>query len=277
MSQLVRLVEEEGWHEAVVMELNRSYSKVLDPFTDNAGTFRAILRATGAVISGSTALWYLLRMPDAWTPRDMDIVTPYDTFNDMFDYLMSLPAAVLIDEQADDYRLLPGYYGRFRVRTSGGYIDIRQSRSNTPFTVITGYWSTHVMNALTADAFWSAYPSLTLQGIGVYNHTPEGGTYTAAVERHRQRGFKISTGPELEHPIAIEVNCDNYVACPRRDRYWGDQFTLKVPLAHRSVQALMESMSGTHTACWRLGTPGCGNSKCLLGSEFRNYCVPWVD
>ena len=207
----------------------------------------------------------------------MDIVAPYSSFDDVVEYLMTLPGAALFDEQGDDYRMLPGYYSRYRVRTPGGYIDVLQSKTDTPLTVVTGYWSTHVMNALSADVFWSAYPSLTLAGIGIYNHTPEGGTYTDAVNRHRQRGFRISSEPEFIPNVDLRQGCDGYAACPRRDRVWGDEFTLKLPLTHTSIGGMMNSLVGSHTAGWRLGTPGCGNARCLLGTEFSNYSVRWTE
>ena len=277
MSQLCALEKDASWQPAVRLELKRAYDKVLSPFTDEPDVFRSVMRDTGSVISGSTALWYLMRMPDSWTPNDMDIVTPYSSFSDVLSYLMTLPGATLIDEQADDYRFLPGYCCRYRVRTTGGYIDILQSRTDSPLTVITGYWSTHVMNAMSADAFWSAYPSLTLAGIGIYNLTPEGGSYTYAVERHGQRGFRISSADDFVHDIDLGRTCDGYSACPRLDRVWGDEFTLKMPLTHDSVGSLMDSLVGTHTVAWRLGTPGCGNFKCLLDTDFRNYCVQWTE
>ena len=187
-----------------------------------------------------------------------------------------LPGATVVDYQPDDYLLLPGYYGRRRVRTPGGYIDIVQSRTASPFTIVSGYWSTHVMNALSADAFWSAYPAHTLQLKGIYNHTPKGGCYTSAVEKHLERGFLISAASELEQDVDLTETCDAYVGCPQRDRVWGDSLTLKLPLTHDSVPALMMSMEGTFMAMWRLGAPGCGGPRCLLETEYHSTCVRWM-
>ena len=258
------------------MEMNRSFTQILSPFTQDPDAFRSLLRETGSVISGSTALWYFMRMPTAWTPGDMDIVTPYTSFDTITTHILTLPGTTIVDEQFDDYRLLPGYYGRHRVHTPGGYIDIIQSHTPSPFTVISGYWSTHVMNALSADACWSAYPSLTIKGIGVLNFTPNGGCYTSSFDKHRQRGFSIKTADDTPISPALRHNCDTYSACPHRDRVWGDQYTMAFPLSHQSISHLMDSLTGTYTAGWRLGTYGCGNAKCMLDGEFCCHCFQWL-
>ena len=181
MSILAVLEQDSQWQCAVLETLNRDYTKVLEPFTPDPESFRSMLRETGAIVSGSTALWFFLRTRTAWKPGDMDLITPLATFGTVVDHVMSLPGAAEVYYKPDDYRLLPGYGQRRRVRTNGGYIDIVQSGTASPFTVVSGYWSTHVMNALTADAFWSAYPAHTIKMLGIYNHTPRGGCYTSAV------------------------------------------------------------------------------------------------
>ena len=276
MEQLAILHEDIYWHTAVVEALNRDYTQVLAPYTDDPSAFRSMLRDTGSIVSGSTALWFFLRMRTTWTPGDMDLITPYATFDTVLAYIMSLPGANPVFYKPDDYLLLPSYCKRQRIRTPGGYIDIVQSRTDSPFTVVSGYWSTHVMNALTADAFWSAYPSHTLNMKGIYNHTPKGGCYTSAVDKHIERGFRISSEPEFALNVDIAHTCDGYIGCPRRYRVWGDQFTLKVPFAHASVPVLMKSMAGTFTAGWHLGAPGCGGSKCLSGADYHGTCLQWV-
>ena len=76
MFTLVKLRRCRSWHGAVTIELNQSYNASLSPFTTEPATFRDILRRTGSVASGSAALWFMLRMPDSWTPADIDILTP---------------------------------------------------------------------------------------------------------------------------------------------------------------------------------------------------------
>ena len=276
MSILSVLEEDVRWHCAVLEALNRDYTKVLKRFTPKPERFRSMLRETGSIVSGSTALWFFFRTRTAWTPGDMDIVTPFSTFDNVVEHVMSLPGAAEVYYKPDDYRLLPGYGLRCRVQTNGGYIDIVQSRTASPFTIVSGYWSTHVMNALTADAFWSAYPAHTIRMLGIYNYTPMGGCYTSAVEKHLERGFQISSEDSFDLGLDLTRSCDAYIGCPQRDRVWGDQFTLKLPLRHRSVEDLMSTLEGTFTAGWRLGAPGCGGDRCLLGTQYRSYCLRWV-
>ena len=277
MPLLFSLEEDAHWHSSVLQALNRDYAAMLAPFTSNPAGFRNMLRDTGSVVSGSTALWFLLRKPTSWTPNDMDIVTPYSQYDDVLAYLMSLPGAVHVHYVPDDYRYLPGYYGRRRIDIAGHVIDVVQSRTESPFTVVTGYWSTHLMNALTADAFWSAYPSHTMRMTGIVNWTPKGGCYSIAMEKHQQRGFSLDSTSRPAIGVDLTSTCDGYIGCPRRDRVWGDEFTLKIPLLHSSASDLIKSLPGTLTAGWYLGTSGCGNARCLLSSTYRSYCMQWID
>lgn len=80
MQQLAILREDTYWLSAVTETLNRDYTRLLTPFTPDPDAFRSMLRDTGSIVSGSTALWFFLRMRTAWTPGDMDLVTPYASF-----------------------------------------------------------------------------------------------------------------------------------------------------------------------------------------------------
>lgn len=58
------------------------------------------------------------------------------------------------------------------------FIDVVVPNSISPILAVTQFWSTHVMNYITADGVCVMYPTLTFKKIGVINPTsaPPDGT-----------------------------------------------------------------------------------------------------
>ena len=83
----------EEWAPAVRSELQSTFADLLSTVCTDPESFRKMMKDTGSVISGSMALYYILRQPKSWTPDDMDLIAPKGRFQDVLDYVKALPGA----------------------------------------------------------------------------------------------------------------------------------------------------------------------------------------
>ena len=259
------------WREEAGVELNGRYEALLGRFTENVEGFREMMRKTNSVISGSAALWFLLSSPQEWIADDLDILVPESRFPEVVAFLTAMDGAVL--ERMMEPVVWPypseACMARAIIRTPKGNLDVLQSRRESALYPIPFYWSTHLMNALTADALYCAYPALTLASQGMYpTHTGEFvGPLSEA--KHRNRGFTVHTRANeiWDGPDGSE-NCMGLSVCSRRQRYFGDDRTFVVPLGRGTIKSTVAWMAEMGTAAWRLGGEGCGNARCLRGETF---------
>ena len=205
----------------------------------------------------------------------MEIFTPCGTLDEvvrLFEDLLGHQARMPNTEASDalDY----SFARQSTIQTDSFRIDILESRTKSPFSLMTSYWSTHIMNALTADTFWSAYPSLTLRKIGIYSFNEDGGCSSLATDNCSRRGFKTFRKAEKSWFGIDAKRCDGYLACPRRNRLLGDCFTLKLSMSQNSEDNLNRALNGTHTIGWTLGSLPCGTDRCLVPGEHKSICLP---
>ena len=259
------------WRDEAGEELNRRYEELLSRFTGDVEGFREMMRNTNCVISGSAALWFLLSSPQEWIPDDLDILVPESKFPEVVAFLTEMEGAAL--ERVMEPVVWPypseACMARAIITMPKGNVDVLQSRRESALYPIPFYWSTHLMNALTADALYCAYPALTLTNIGVYpTHTGEFvGPMSEA--KHRNRGFTVySEASEIWDGPEETGNCMGVVACSRRQRFFGDDRTFAVPLGRGTVKDSVAWMVEKGTAAWRLGGKGCGNARCHRGETF---------
>ena len=277
MVTLVKLRKCRTWHGAVLIELNRCYNATLSTFTTDPFAFRDILRRTGSLVSGSAALWFLLRTPDDWSPVDVDILTPrlaFDPVVRLIQDLIGSQAQITFTRRPHGE---PGPYTRRCTIHAGDFrIDIMESQTDSPFTVMMGYWSTHIMNGLMADSFWSAYPSLTLRGMGVENYCETGGCHSASMSECHGRRFTLFKEGENVQFVDPKGDCGGFSACPNRNRFMGDALTLKLSMLQETDEEFVQSLVGSYTVGWRLGWSACGSSRCFMPGELETYCLQWV-
>lgn len=184
------------------------------PFVSDISRLDGILRATGAIISGSVALHFLLDDQD-WHPRDLDIYVAdhqYDDFVELATHQNGLrfvpePYTPLFAENAG----VPSGYGilgikevrRFRTPTRR-LVDVVRSPTQNPVTPLHAFWSTVVMNFLTPDGCGCAYPAGTLRRQGFLKSgllTPRD---ELALNKYNARGFLTTSDPWVDRPDTIE-------------------------------------------------------------------------
>ncbi|OJT05578.1 hypothetical protein TRAPUB_3591 [Trametes pubescens] len=204
-------------------------------FIDVAG-FRAVLRATGAVVSGSAALRTLDRnRAHGWRSNDVDVYTPVHQTERIIRYINEVEGYYAL-EASEPYAhySVSGYMQVFRYRNAdGAHIDVVQSYTHSAIFPIPFFWSSHVMNYMTADAFCVAYPVHTLQGRGLMSpvallddqhaHDPT----LAVMHKYRSRGYDFRLYTHAWTADATtECSQSANEGCPRTIRFFGDRYCL---------------------------------------------------
>ena len=237
MPSLLALSYDVKWRHFVHNEIRLSYHRMLARFCPCPIAFREMMRKTHAIITGSTALHYLLRLPEQWTPGDVDIVAPPNHFDTVLKFIINLPdAAVLrvIGDDNEEYNSLTdiGIIRLVKVVTPQAKFDIMKSATSSPFNPLPLYWGTHVMNALTGDSFCCAYPTLTLRRRGILRADVDLDIPTVtAVDKYHDRGFRFYSN--ARSCLNVGRTCLTCSACPHRDRFFGDKHCLVVPIPIR--------------------------------------------
>ncbi|KAK7680606.1 hypothetical protein QCA50_016388 [Cerrena zonata] len=267
MPTLVALCHDENWCDSTLQEIAASFRLLLTTFSPDPAAFRHMMRRTNTIISGSTALYFLLRSPCTWTPGDTDILVSPAHFDTALDFIMALPGATIT---YDSRKAPPGTYQAIRpnfqclvkVTTLMTKFDVMMSREASPYHSVAHYWTTLVMNALTADFFVCAYPFLTFSHRGAMKsrYVPP-----APFEKYTSRGFQLFTpgGP----PAQPNQSCARFIACSRCQHYFGDDDCLVFPIIDDDVSPSgndTKTVQLNITTAWQLGGKPCGNIACFI-------------
>ncbi|KZT03029.1 uncharacterized protein LAESUDRAFT_381085 [Laetiporus sulphureus 93-53] len=110
------------------------------------------------------------------------------------------------------------YYRDADYRSSHANIDVMRSRNESALYPICFFWSTIVMNVLTADEIISAYLTHIQQHVAFCSRTIEGIQLAAKVNYH-ERGFTLYDGSQ--------PSCHRW-SCPKRTRFFFDDGCLNI-------------------------------------------------
>ncbi|KAK7677671.1 hypothetical protein QCA50_019362 [Cerrena zonata] len=267
MPTLLGLCHDKNWRDSTLQEVAASFRLLLATFTPDPAAFRHMMRRTNTIISGSTALYFLLRSPCTWTPGDTDILVSPAHFDTALEFIMALPGATITHDShnapPETYEAIrPNFQRLVKVTTLMAKFDVMMSREASPYHSVAHYWTTLVMNALTADFFVCAYPSLTFSHRGAMKSRH---VLPAPFEKYTNRGFQFFTpgGP----PTKPDQSCARLIACSRRQRYFGDDNCLVFPIIDDSVSPAdddTETLESSITTAWQLGGKPCGNTACFI-------------
>ncbi|KAK7683376.1 hypothetical protein QCA50_013638 [Cerrena zonata] len=268
MPTLISLRYDSEWEHFVELELELSLIALLAKFTPDPAAFRKMMKDTNTIISGSTALYFLLRQPSSWTPGDVDLIVSPTYFGTVVRFLTQLPEG-RIESPNRAYDSYPnnnnvGFSKVLKVTTAHGRFDVIKSLEDSPFHPLAFYWGTHVMNAVTSDSFLCAYPSLTFHNKGAILSNPLKKSAAAAVLKYEKRGFTFTAyGSHTREPTNA---CTDTVLCARRDRYFGDKETVVVHFSSLTPAGLE---GPTLSTAWRLGGLACQNDQCFLPADHK--------
>ncbi|KAJ8457462.1 hypothetical protein ONZ51_g11515 [Trametes cubensis] len=268
--------------EAVVCLLNIRYNGALSKYLNNPSGFRSLLRITNSVLSGSFALHVLdgHRRPQ-WTPNDMDIYVPVSRARRVATYLVQVEGYQIVECRKSVYSIhLAGFSLVIQLSKGSSRINIVQSATLSALHPIPYFWSTHVMNHLTADSFCIAYPRFTLAGRALLNpivlvddRYPNDRTL-GMLTKYQARGYDFRLHPYAwaDDPSA---ECAGGEGCPRSSRTEGDKFCLVGSFnASPRQDAFRRGLpDNSRTVYWYRGGDACGG-KCKYLSPGRQ--VPAV-
>lgn len=222
------------FRERVKSRLLRLYVRILRRWVSGPTELRDVLRNTHSVISGSTALTYALGGDVNWESNDLDIFPPVGRPCDgVLDYLTEKEGYKVTDSYIDPnqrrllnadeipvpppvdilenyegsiaYSRLRNVYKLSKVQTVPGSdetrrlsIDVIEARGTSAIIPIFRFHSSLVMNYVSADSLFMAYPNLTLQHNFIPNKKMNRYNIKARrwLEKYSNRGFEKWTPGE---------------------------------------------------------------------------------
>ena len=212
-----------------------TFKKTLARYQIDWSALRAIMVATGAVISGSTALAVLLR--GEFVPQDLDIYVNAKGFTAVLAFLVNHGYRVVISESRPHYAHKKKYPNSKYVLTlksdgEGEKIDLIGTTEEHVLATITQFHSTSVMNYIAFYGIVCLYPEWTMRKNGLVARR---NVSYKILDKYRQRGFKIAyTSAELSK-YDIDHDCGKHICCPRTRRDLRDGFSLFIPFDDRAT------------------------------------------
>ncbi|KAH7905992.1 hypothetical protein BJ138DRAFT_967557, partial [Hygrophoropsis aurantiaca] len=160
-----------------------------------------MLRTHSSVVSGSVALHYF-DPSELWRPDDMDIYVPAGRKKRVLRFLETA-GYYPVNRDAGvkpDYGDSCGIISVTTVCNGDKTIDVISARSHVSTAPIFRFHLSAVMNFLSADGFFCAYPSLTAERCAIYNRSsfvdgePTPSTVYAYV-KYAYRGYTLHRSP----------------------------------------------------------------------------------
>ncbi|KAH7908092.1 hypothetical protein BJ138DRAFT_984205, partial [Hygrophoropsis aurantiaca] len=159
-----------------------------------------MMRSHRCAISGSLAL-YFFDPARNWIPADMDLYVPKNRKNRVLRYLLCTGYnPVNISSNRSSYKLECGMDKVITMCNGDVNIDVIITSGRNSIAPITHFHLTAVMNFLSADGFFSAYPNLTADGralcnpLQFYHHQPRSLT-AYCYQKYALRRYDIRINP----------------------------------------------------------------------------------
>lgn len=205
------------------------FQKLLDIFQlGNATTLRKDMDECDCIISGSAALY--LFHPTSFTPADIDFYVPHCG---VLDFGYALYRRGYEPAQSDSDAKQPCYPSDAVISVMRLYkpgvthsLNLVVTRDKNPFSAITQFHSTLVMNAITSNGVLSLYPLLTLSGRGVIN--VNNAATRRCFQKYISRGFELSFYSSAWSQFS-KHDCASSAYCSKARRSINDGDVLTVP------------------------------------------------
>lgn len=268
--------------------INHSLHGLIDRFVSYGGLdrFMAMLRDERAVISGSTALFFMFCCSYTgvnssrlnWAPADMDIFEPNTGGQPSRVVKYFVESERFTEMSCTRYRAEDIYYPQAkkvtRLERDRLRIDIITTYSSSSIAGVFGFHSTPVMNWISGDGFFSAYPVLTSSYRGLVNSMtftltnfvpalPPPGVQRC-LQKYYERGFDIRRNPTC-WPKETHI-CSKDVHCPQTTRNVTDHGSMFVRFKKsdegEGVRPSEENddpipYKSPYILFWNLGGPSC--------------------
>ncbi|EIM83155.1 uncharacterized protein STEHIDRAFT_160753 [Stereum hirsutum FP-91666 SS1] len=239
--------------------------------------FRVILRRTRSVISGSSALHFVLPGPKHWTPNDCDVYTPSGKGSHVIKYLCDHEGF----ETSSTYTTNSGrsaHYGTVKsciasvtklTKTgSNKRIDVIESATSSSIHPLAYFWCTLLPNYISADSICIPFPAHALHGRGCRN---EEAATDELEQKYKFRGFTISSFLSNMETVVdsyprIKNNCAANPYCPHMNRSFGDKWCLQIVFDESLAEG---NAVDTLTPQWRYGGGQCGMCRASTKQEVK--------
>ncbi|PVG03863.1 hypothetical protein CPB86DRAFT_308721 [Serendipita vermifera] len=146
------------WKETIIRLM---VHKLLHLYVSKPEDLLALMRKIGAVVAGSSALWFAVGMPNDRKANDLDIYTPRCLYEEIVDFLYEEGYTTSREIGSEQYRETLPFSSVRRLVKEGKHIDVLESFDYTSVSPIIRSHSTATMNFITADSFVVLYPALT--------------------------------------------------------------------------------------------------------------------
>lgn len=216
------------YHDIVFNHIPTRANDLFHAFDMDPVLMRDTLRLTHSVVSGSSALAVV--MPWSFRPNDLDIYVPstysaqlLNLLHQRFDYVQ-IPLT-------HDYSTSDDIAAVYNMKKRNNLIQVIATTWENPLRTIYHFHSTAVMNFISAQGIYCAYPRLTTQYCGLMNRHQIARTgQTAAavyaiIKKYRDCGFALRADLHSWPDYRGHV-CAVYGSCPLTDRRLNDRFAM---------------------------------------------------
>lgn len=246
--------------------LDLGYDRALREYVSDPAAFRANMRMTGSVISGSFALAFLLHNDkNQFIPNDMDLYVSHGFATRFALYLVRVELYHVERTTRVPYGRMAAHDSVLVLKKGNKRIDIIPSVNNNSLFPITHFWASHLMNYLTADAYCIAYPELTfahravLSPFQLVQYRFPSAYVADLITKYEGRGFDFRVRPYAWDVPGGTSSCSGNAACPRVRRFFGDRFcALGLLSRDRSDSGYLRKLPSNSTAYWWRGGDACG-------------------
>ncbi|KAH7905060.1 hypothetical protein BJ138DRAFT_1118830 [Hygrophoropsis aurantiaca] len=255
----------------VLQYLNRRIHNSLTVFISSPAALLDTMRFTSAVISGSFALaMFLPAAAVNWNIADLNIYTRDIHYNQLV--LLLLRDGYKVNYGG--YRAAPANYynpavkGIITLNKGNQSVEIIISRTDSSIRPIFYFHSTVMMNFLTADSLFVAYPRLISHRRGLTNPLSRWDSETTriAVDKYRQRGYTITDGRYNENHI-----CEKHVWCTEHTRTTHDKGCLQLQLDRPNTVTLAAIPRQTQLVVWFFGGKSC-RVGAVFAEPYARFC-----
>lgn len=290
---LLRLQATSTAHYVLVRKhIYRRSRLLVRPFVTEPENLFLVLKLSRAAISGSSALRFMLPyMSQDWTCKDLDIYTPQIESEVVVNFfLLEGYKVAKMAKAKPPYR--PGMFDVTTMIKGARSIDVVMMPHTSFFTTISRFHLSCLINFLSADGFFSAYPTLTNAEYSLVSHlaftgngdTSPRDTTVEAYRKYQRRGFKLLHLPKTvnlprSEDTAPMHSCGVSVWCPHTPRTTNDPHCLYVPFEANPTSVTYDRPSNRGLygcgfgTLWILGGPSCDGTYNTLSpftSTFSN-------
>ncbi|KAH7909204.1 hypothetical protein BJ138DRAFT_1011272 [Hygrophoropsis aurantiaca] len=250
----------------VVNYLNRRKSMLFARFVDDVPAFNDLLRTTSSVVSGSLALQFILPSSSLqWPVKDMDIYTGRSQTLPVVSFLVAQGYEVSALENSAPHYTQIAIRSVITMSNGPNRIDIVVSNTRHAIRPIFQFHSTPVINYLTADSIFSAYPKLTTNYRGLFNALSlrdgrRSLSNMQAIAKYAYRGFDIQSTPAAWDAVDEKLHvCVGNINCLQETRTSEDSGCLWMSLDAERVPKKYDRLEHP-VAMWQLGAVLCDGS-----------------